>query len=98
MRAAFKPQTYRLKHIDVTMAVRRSLTGEKSIQIRCASKGCPLGCVLSFQTPIELWSVSEEKLAGLLSLPCGKLAKMANEIALQDGRQRVISAVEKVGK
>ncbi|AXH76327.1 MAG: hypothetical protein [Cressdnaviricota sp.] len=80
------------------MAVRRSLTGDKSIQIKCASKGCPLGCVLSFKTPIELWSVSEEKLAALLSLPCERLAKEAAAIAKQDGRTRVTSCAEKVGR
>lgn len=87
----------RLKHIDVSMEVQPTLLGEKFIVLRCASKGCPLGCVMSLRIPIELWSASEEKIAAVLSLPCERLVKLANETAKLDGRQRVISCVDKVG-
>jgi hypothetical protein len=91
-------QIFRLKHIDVRMVVKPLLSGEKYIHITCVSKGCPLACALTFRTPIELWSVKEEKFAALLSLPCARLAKEAAEIAKQDGHPRVTSLAEKVGK
>lgn len=91
------PKTYRLKYIDVRMEVRRTLSGENSIRLQCASKHCPLGCVMSFKIPVELWSVSEEKLADVLSLPCQRLVKVVHETGVQDGRTRVISSAEKVG-
>lgn len=95
MKRDFCSKIYRCKHIDVKMVVQPTLSGEKSIRLECASKGCPLGCAMSFRTPIELWSVNVEKLAGLLSLPCERLVKLANETAKRDGRTRVTSLAEK---
>lgn len=97
MRDCSKLKTYRLKFIDVKMEVRQTLLGEKFILLKCASKECPLGCAMSFKIPIELWFVSEEKLADVLSLPCQRLVKVVHETAVQDGRTRVLSLAEKVG-
>lgn len=88
-----REKTLAVKHIVVKMAVARRLDGTASVNLRCASPGCPTKCAMCFEMPKVLLFANDEKLAELLSLHCNALAKVERKTVKLAGLKEAKSSV-----
>lgn len=79
-------RSYHCGHIVAKMAVRRMLDGTRCIRLTCGAKVCRHRCAISLTIPAAQSSVSDERLADLLSSHCNKLAELVRgQKVMRDG-------------